>query len=375
MSENNRIENSSIIKNHQINVIALIKKIWNEKKVIYYCIAICFILGLLIAFLSPKRYAASSTILPSGSDGSGSSFGNISSLANLAGISMSNFSDKTTISTDAYPQIINSYPFLDEFIHCKFTFEDVDQKMTLLNFIKSDTIISFSDQILRYTIFLPMTIKTWLFKPQKIYSDNVDMFKDDGVLSLSTDEDRAINSIKDIFNLEIDDKTNLITISVETRDPLLSAQYVNTVVDLLQRYIINYKTQKAREYLDYVQDRYNEKKKDYVSVQKEFFEYKDSHRNVMPERIDPEYQKLSDNYDIISSIYKNLAQQLEQCKLSVKENAPVFSIIEPVRVPKMKSSPKSFVIIVISIFLGVFVGLSIILGKVIFIAVKAKFEE
>lgn len=61
-----------IIKDDEIDLIALIKTIWDGRKTIYYSVGVCVFIGLLIAFLSPAKYTASATLLPSTQDKSNS---------------------------------------------------------------------------------------------------------------------------------------------------------------------------------------------------------------------------------------------------------------------------------------------------------------
>jgi uncharacterized protein involved in exopolysaccharide biosynthesis len=100
---------------------------------------------------------------------------------------------------------------------------------------------------------------------------------------------------------------------------------------------------------------------EYKNAQKVFFDYKDKHRNLVFERVDIEYQQLSDNYDIIYGIYKGLAQQLEQARLAVMEETPAFEVLEPPVVPYKKSSLGFMMIMSISLFTGVILGVAFIL--------------
>ena len=56
-------------------------------------------------------------------------------------------------------------------------------------------------------------------------------------------------------------------------------------------------------------------------------------------------------------VYKGLATQLEQAKIKVKEETPVFSVLEPVMVPIDKSKPKRKIILGVFIFIGILFGL------------------
>jgi len=155
----------------------------------------------------------------------------------------------------------------------------------------------------------------------------------------------------------------LVNIIVEVNEPVLAAQYVQKSIEILQKYIVEYKTQQVRENLEFIQERFVEKKDEYEKAQFAFFEYKDSHRSVILERVDPDFQRLSDVYDIASTVYKDLARQLEAAKIAVKEQTPAFIVLEPAKVPDEKSGPPKKLILVLSVLFGVVTGLGFIFVK------------
>jgi len=50
----------------------------------------------------------------------------------------------------------------------------------------------------------------------------------------------------------------------------------------------------------------------------------------------------------------------------VQEKTPVFKVIDPAKVPLQKSKPKTSLILVAMIFLGGFIGVGIIFGKLLY---------
>ncbi len=371
MKSNNQIHKNQIIKDDEIDLIALIKTIWDGRKTIYYSVGICIFIGLLIAFLSPAKYTASATLLPS-SENKSSNMGGLGALAGMAGINLGSMMGQSEgIPAEIYPQVVNSYPFMNEFIHEKFHFEEYENPISIYDYVVADSIPSIGSQIVKYTIRLPWTLKNAIFSGEDELTTKA---QDIGVLSLSVEELMALESMFEVIQIDVDDKTGLVNVSVEVEEPVLAAQYVQKAIELLQEYIIEYKTKQARENLNFVQERYNEKKLEYEQAQLAFFDYKDSHRNIISERMDPELQTLSDAYDMASTVYKGLAQQLEQAKIAVKEETPVFTVLEPAKVPLEKSAPNKKMIFIISIILGGFIGLGIIIGQLIinYIASKVK---
>ena len=59
----------------------------------------------------------------------------------------------------------------------------------------------------------------------------------------------------------------------------------------------------------------------------------------------------------------------------VKEDTPVFTIIEPVSILMDKSKPKCPLILVIWTFLGGIVGVGMVFGKEFFTGIKDKWKE
>lgn len=368
--EQNKNLQPKIIKDDEIDLIALVKTIWNGRKIIYYSVGICVFIGVIIAFTRPAKYTASATLLPSAEKKS-SSLGGLGALAGMAGINLgSMMGESSGIPAEIYPQVVNSYSFQKEFIHEKFHFDEYDQPISLYDYALADTIESVSAKIAKYTIRLPGTLKYALFS--KDDEEGEEMSPNYGVISLSKEELSALRMISDLIQIEVDKKTGLISVSVEAGEPILTAQFVQKAVDLLQEYVIKYKTKQVRENLDFVQERFDEKKIEYQKAQKALSDYKDSHRNMISERMDPVYQSLIDEYDMISAVYKGLAQQLEQAKIAVKEETPVFTVLEPAKVPIEKSAPKKKIILGVSIFLGIFLGVGIVFGRVFWNVFKYK---
>ena len=355
-----------IIQDDEIDLIALVKTIWDGRKLIYYSIAVAVLFGLIIAFASPKKYTATATLLPAAEKKAGS-LGGLGALAGMAGINLNSMLGETSgIPSEIYPQVVNSFPFQEELIHQKFNFEDYDHPVSIYDFVVADSVPSIGGLIIKYTLRLPWTIKNAIFSKKEEEAVKTDY----GVIYLSEEELSALKFTKDLIQVEVDDKTGLVTVSAEGKEPVVTAQFIQKAVDLLQEYVIDYKTSQVRENLEFVKERLEEKKKEYEQIQKEFFEYKDRHHNIDPNRVDVRYQQLSDEYDIITAVYKGLAQQLEQTKISVKEQTPVFTVLEPAKVPDEKSSPKRGLILVVSVFLGGFIGIGLIFGKMMWGKVK-----
>lgn len=354
------IDSIQIIKDDEIDLIALSKVIWLAKKKIIISVILCVCIGLLYAFLSPVVYRSSAVILPQ-SEGK-SNLGQLGSLASLAGVNLSNvMGDAAGIQPELYPSIVRSYPFLNELIHTPVNYEGALKPVSFYEKEMADTISGFGSTVKKYTIKLPWTLKNAIVgkKTAATFSNS----EGHQLVSLNMEEQRIFEKLAGRVSVSVDKKTGLVSIGAELDEPVVAAQIAQKTLELLQRYIINYRTSQVQENLLFIEARFKEKKAEFEKAQKELFEYRDTYRNLVAERMDTRYQELQDNYNISMSIYQGLAQQLEQARIAVKKETPVFSIIEPVKVPVEKYKPRRSMIIIISGFIGIFVGLGWLFGN------------
>ncbi|PZX19174.1 putative tyrosine kinase-like protein [Breznakibacter xylanolyticus] len=350
---------NQIIKGDEIDLLALVKTIWQGRKIILYSVVVCFIIGLVISFSGEKKYQASATILPSAENKS-SGLGGLSSLAGLAGVNIGSMMGQSAsgIPADLYPKVVASVPYLMELMHEPFRWEKYPQPMSVYELMEIKSSSSSKESVLmKYTLRLPWTIKDAILGSPKEQLSVVSGRDSVGYLVLSPIHRSAIQYLKSAMVVEQDKKNDLVTLQVEVNDPLLAAQIADKAVGLLQKYVIDYKSKQAKEQLMFIEKRYAEVKDEYEKNRNRLMDYRDSHRNLISERTDVQYQRLSDDYDMSSSVFKGLAQQLEQAKITVKEETPVFTVLEPVVVPKDKSAPKRGMIMAVSVFLGGFFGL------------------
>ena len=74
-------------------------------------------------------------------------------------------------------------------------------------------------------------------------------------------------------------------------------------------------------------------------------------------------QRLEADYSIALNVVQELASQLEQAKIQVNRDTPIFTVIEPVVVPTERSAPKRVLIVLIWLFLGLVLSAGYVLAK------------
>lgn len=352
--------NNIMVEEQEIDLVELIQKLWHNRWLIVKITIVFMVLGLLVALFSPKVYTASCDVVPQTSDNSKSS--QMSSLAKLAGINLSQGESAPTLSPYVYENILKSTKFKKELMQTEINFEKADRPVSFYEYYTSEefnkpTVV---DYVLKYTIGLPGVIMGAIRgeQPEPDYSSAEGGAK---IESLTKDEYKVLSLLGESVMLSLDDKKGYVSITVNMSEPLAAAQLAQATLNLLQEYITVFKVEKVQSNLDFVQERYNEVKRDFEDVQARRARYRDANHNTIKNQARIEQERLEAEYQLAMNIYGELAMQLEQAKIKVKETTPILTVINPVTVPYKKSKPQRAMILMAFTFLGAVVGMGCVL--------------
>lgn len=338
----------------QFDIVWLLLYLWSKRKFIMICVGVVTLIAIVKYVSTDAKYKASASILPVIDEGMASKLGDMGGLAAMAGVDLSQSSNGNIITADLYPKVASSTPFLMELMNEKVKWNEPDTVMSLYEHVVQRT-PSFGDYLLAYTIGLPGTIKSWFADEDSLIIDNSG--EEPMYVVLDKYQRGALSEMSEMIVVEEDPIYGTIELSCYAESPEQAATLASKAVELLQKIITEYKTKRARLSLNFIEERYSETMSDYEKIREQFYAYKDSHRDMISERVDIAYQKLSDEYNISYSLLKTLSSQMEQAKMTLMENTPVFSVVEPVVMPKEKDSPSAKWHLVLGVFLGGFFGI------------------
>lgn len=357
----------------EIDLIEVFKKIWAERKIIYRTVAIFLVLGIMVAFGSSSEYKSEVVLLPeiSNQNGSGMSgllqqFGGLSGL-NLNAAAQSN----GTINPALYPTIIESTPFIVRIMNQKVYISKYNVTTSVYTYLKDINPPSLIGIIAGYTVGLPGKLIGSLHKKKET---SAPVHKTNGPLKLTPDQETIVNNLKGRIKAVLDETAGTIKIDVEMPDPYAAAQLTDSVVNDLTQYLVSYRVQKAQADYDFIKARQEEAERKYLSLQNRSAGFQDANRDVISAAVLSTGTKITNEYNLAFNLYNTLSQQLEQARLKVQQETPVFKVLNPAEVPLKKSKPKRSLILAAMIFLGIFVGIGIITGKMIYRNAKTKNE-
>ena len=190
------------------------------------------------------------------------------------------------------------------------------------------------------------------------------------IVSVSGEDYSLIKQLESQIKLDVNIEEGFVTISATMPEPTASAQLTLRAQELLQEYALRFKTQKSKEQLRYIKARFLEKQKEFNSIKIEFASFQDQNNSINTALGKTKLKELQSEYDIKFSVYNELAKQLEAQRLQVKKDSPLFTVLNPVTVPLLKSAPKRSLILVTHILLGLIISLGFIKSKQIYYVLK-----
>lgn len=350
--------NLNVAQEQEIDLIALVKRLWAKRIFVIYVTAGFMVLGLLVALFSKKEYTASTIFVPQTSQQRGGS--SISSLASLAGINLGQMGGDM-LSPTVYPQLLSNVDLIKELMYTPVKFEEWPEKITLYDYYTDPEYnkMTFFGAVKKYTIGLPGVIIGAIKGKDE---ENVDAAGLDGLAVYTEREYQCKKVLSDLISVSINDKDGYIELSVRMPEAVAAAEVATTVFNLLEKYVTEYKIEKAKATLDFVNDRFNEAEEDFEQKQLAYAKFRDANRGQLTATAQITEDRLRKEYDMANTIYTELARQKTQVELQVKEDTPVLSVVQPIVVPFERSKPRRAIILIAFTFLGGCLGCASVFG-------------
>jgi capsular polysaccharide biosynthesis protein len=339
----------------EIDLVELIKKVYIEKELIFKAVFLSAFIGVVYALIQPNEFTSSTTFIPQLSSGTKTGGSSLSGLASLAGINIGNMESGSEFPSTLYPQVVNGIPFRLDLLSSKIKLEN---NSVLVKDYFSNNTFSFNilGTIKKYTIGLPSLIISSLKKEEVILINSE-------IYSVTEEDKEFFDKLSVALSLSINEKEGFITISFTDEDKNIAAQITQIAQNLLQEKIIEFKNQSSKEMLDFATKQYSEKKNDYEKLQDQRAVFVDKNINISSSLFQNKLSRLESEVNIAQSIVQQLASQVEQAKLQVNKDTPVFTTIQPVTIPYERSAPKRQQIVVVFVFVGFIISIGYVLVK------------
>lgn len=355
MEENKHNIDQPAGEEQELDLVELIRKLWLRRKLIIWTTVAGIVLGLCVGLTSTKAYTAGCVIVPQSTSRTSSS---LSRLASLAGVNMSGLDQAQVLSPLVYPNIMENTNFRLDLLRTEIDIKEEEEPVTLLTYLSDKKYRKFSltGTILKYTLGLPGLIKQAIAGEKEEQEELAADTTGREIIVLTKEELSALKALSGIISMSLEEKKGYITLTAVMPEPYAAAQVAESAQKLLERYVTEFKIQKVASNLDFMQERYDETKREYERIQALRAQYRDAHQNISTSRARTEMEKLDNQYNIANQIFSEIALQLEQAKIEVKKTMPLLTVINPVTMPTKPSKPRKMLLLAAFTVLGCMAG-------------------
>lgn len=347
MDEEKRLNNPPLNEEEvEIDLMEYARKLWKARKLLLKVAGIATIVGLVVAFTTPKEYTVNVSLAPElGNSRRSSSLSSIASMLGVGGMSMGGETDALNVTL--YPNVVSSTPFIIDLLDTPVqTLDEEEPDTTLVEYLKTNK---------------ANMLGTIMALPGKAIGAVISLFKEKeevekkaiNPFQLTLGEARSVGKLRSLITASVDKKTGVTSISVTMQDPLVAALVTDTVLNKLKEHIIDYRISKAEEDYRYYEKLYNESQDNYYKAQKAYAEYLDANKNIILRSVQIEGERLQNEMNLAYNVYNQMAGQLQMGRAKVQEAKPMFTVIEPASVPIFPSGTSRKMILIGIVFLAI----------------------
>ena len=329
-----------------IDIKNIYNSIFHHKKVFIYGIPLSFVISCCLILCIPRYYFCTVSLAPETLNANSSS---LSSLASSFGVNLSN---KLGEMSDAFfPEI---YPDILKTTNFKLSLFPIPVK-TIDDKVHSDyyTYLEKYQKYPWWTTCIGAVANMFESKDKAVpQSKQINAF------SLSKKQMDIIGLMDGNINCDVDKRTGIISISVKDQDPLVCATVADSVRSKLQKFIIDYRTSKARADVKYTHGLYVAAKQQYEKARQQYASFSDSHVDAVLASVSSKQEDYENEMQLQYNNYSNWAMQYQSALARVRERTPAFTVLQTACVPIKPAGPKRM-IFVLAVVLITFIGLTI----------------
>ncbi len=355
--ENKQIEDNGEIS---INFGEIFRTLKSYRILIATCALLFAALGAIYSLTQPNEYSSNAKLLPeldSKSGGAGG-MGGLKSLAGLAGVDLGGSSSGAeAIRPDLYPNIVQSAPLLREVLKAKIYSTKHKKWQTVLDFLsekQDEAPLDLGQDTEEGEVFLDVKLDT---VPASALSSDL--------IILNKKEQAAIQKLRASVLLDIDKKSGVISLTTKLPNAVAAANITSLIQHYLTKYVTDYRTQRARRELAFLEKRLTESRSRYDQALFSLSAYRDQNMNLFLNVAKDREKKLQYEVDMAYNLYTTISGQYEESKVKLHRETPVFKVLEPAQVAVLKDGPKRSLITIGFMFVGVFLSLIYVFFKTV----------
>ena len=330
-----------------IDIGKIIQNAWQRKWFIFKVLCVTFVLASIYILPVPRTYSSEVKMAPE-TDNSLSG-GTLSSIMSTMGLDFDQMQTNDAISPMLYPDLLDDNGFASKLFDVQVVNAEGDINTTYYEYLAKHQ---------KYSIWsAPFRWVKNLFK-----SKNTSGPAEFDPYWMSKKQDTVTKKIRKNIHISIDKKTAVITISVTDQDKLICRSMADSTRVLLQNFITDYRTNKARFDAEYYASLAEEAFQEYETARQRYANYADAHTDATLASVRTQMDNLENDMQLKFNTYSTISTQLQAAKAKVQERTPAFTLVKGAEVPIRATGPKR-VFFVIGMLLMAFFGCFVYIEK------------
>lgn len=260
----------------------------------------------LLTLLMPNYYRSESRLLPVDPSGGGN-LGNLAAAAAAFGVGIGGNGGSDANFVD----VLNSRWMLESLLRTEFSFHQ----------------------------------RTWRFGEDRPVKQTLYAYLD------KANMDRAVKALDGMINASKDLKTNVITLTAETKSPELSQAVVRRAIELLNQFEVDNSRTRGTEKAAFAEARLADARREMDRAEAEFMKFLEVNRNYQGSP-DPAIRlhgaRLEAELNLRRQLVTTLSLNREQALLDAKNDIPILNVLDPGNLPIDKSKPSRSVIVILA---------------------------
>ena len=286
-------------------------------------IKVIFLIPLISIFLtttyvlfiqSPQYISWATIIVPSNAPNTGG----LSAIANQFGVNIPSGVQADLSSPSLFPEILKSRTFAERILEKKFSLNNFDKQLTLLEILAD--------------------------KPNGKFS------KDELVTI-------ALPSLMNMIKYENKSIAGASKITVTTNSPLLSKDLAASVISELELLNRQFKSRISLEKTKFIEDRISAVVKDLKQSEIKLKNFNEQNRQISSPSLQLEQDRLSRDLDVQKGVYLTLKQQIELAKIEVIQQGSIIQILDYPHIALGPSNKNLFLNVILSGLFGLAIGI------------------
>ncbi len=325
----------------EISIKQLFDILFNAKKKIVLITFLLTVLGVIYALLQPVQFQSGAKVLPEIVQSQSSKlFGGFSSIAGLAGLDIDNLGNTDAVRPNLYPDIVQSTPFVVHILNLPVITKTGEKYPSLGHFLNNGGKKTWLGNILSgfFDLFSSKEAK----KGEYTFFEEIDLKK---TYQFSKQQEATIKNFQSRVLSSIDKKTGIISITVKMPDPNVAGYVANESLAFLTKYVVDYRLEKLKLYESFLNDKTFEAKKRYENARYNLSNFRDRNKNMILLVPKSQEDELKYEFDLAFGLYLEVSKKLEQTKIQSQNETPVLKVLEPAKVPLVKSEPKRTIMV------------------------------